>query len=179
MDRLENYITENREFFDDKEPGVGHVTRFERMLDQNASPGKTSLNRGLILKIAAAVLLLLTVSIILFDFRQFRTHHALQNGVSAGLLPSELQETIDYYQNNAEDHLDRFQKLACCGQDTRKLHHLATDELAVLDANTQELEKVLKGNPGDERVQSALIRNQRMKETVMKNMIQKIQNVKQ
>jgi hypothetical protein len=47
-----------------------------------------------------------------------------------------------------------------------------------LDANTSELTKAYRENPDDERITAAIIRNQQMKETITKNMIQQMNQVK-
>ena len=175
MDRLEKLINENREFFDSQEPEIGHFARFEQKLEQNISPEKKSLSRGMVLRIAATIVLLLTVSIFLFDFSHIRLDK--ENMTPSGFT-GELQEAINYYGISAEDQLGQFNKLACCGQDSKKLQSIAATELDALDESTRELEQVLRKNPDDDRVHSAVIRNQQMKETILKNMIQKMQLVK-
>ena len=178
MDSLEKYMKDNRELFEDSEPPAGHFDRFAEKLDQQSVHHQVGMNRSFLLKIAAGLLILLTVTVFLFDFAAQKIRNFAQNDTSGKELPADLQEAVNYYDDAATNHLNNIQKLACCGQDSKKLFSVASGEMDALDANATELKKTLKGNPGDERVQSALIRNQQMKETVMKNMLRKMQNAK-
>jgi hypothetical protein len=178
MDKLEKFVKENHELFEDSEPPLGHFERFEEKLDQQFGPVRVGMNRLFLLKIAAGLLILMTVSVFLFDFAAQRFRDYSQNTLSGKELPDELQEAVNYYDEVAAGHLNKIHTLACCGQDSKKLYSMASGEMDALDANAIELKKTLKENPGDERVQSALIRNQQMKETVMNNIIRKMQNAK-
>lgn len=178
MDKLEKFVNENLDLFDDSEPHAGHFARFEKKLDKATGHNQSHMNRGLLLKIAAGLLILMMVTVITFDFAAQRIRNYTQSAVSGKGLPAELQEAVNYYDGLATNHLTRIQKLACCGQDSRNIYSMASGELDVLDANTAELKKTLNENPGDERVQAALIRSQQMKETVMNNMIRQMKNAK-
>lgn len=178
MDKLEKYVKEHRDLFEDSEPPAGHFDRFEGKLDSQLDNKGFALNRVFLLKIAAGLLILLTVTVFLFDIAVRRISKFAQDNISGKELPAELQEAVNYYDDAATIHLGKIQKLACCGQDTRNLYSMASGELDALDANATELKKTLKENPDDERVQSALIRNQKMKETVMNNMISKMKSAK-
>jgi len=68
MDKLEKFIVENRESFDDAEPMEGHFSRFGEKLNQETIPERFASNRMFFLKIAAGILLLLGVSVFIFDF---------------------------------------------------------------------------------------------------------------
>jgi hypothetical protein len=178
MDKLEKFVKENRDIFDENEPSIGHFDRFEEKLDTRFGYHKTGMNRSFLLKIAAGLIILMTVTVFLFDFAAQHISKYTQNNGQGKNLPAELQDAINYYNDAASDHLNKIQKLACCGQDSHKIYSLASGELDVLDANTAELRNTLKENPGDDRVQSALLRNQRMKETVLNNMISKMKSAK-
>ncbi len=178
MDDLQKYVKENRELFEDSEPTEGHFARFEEKLGSQFDHHRLGMNRSFLLKIAAGLLILLTVTAFLFDFAAQKIRNFAQNNTSGKELQTELQEAVTYYDNAATNHLNKIQKLACCGQDSRKLYSMASGELDALDANATELKNTLKGNPDDERVQSALIRSQQMKETIMNNMIRQMKNAK-
>ena len=177
MDKFEKYVAENRNLFDDSEPPEGHFDRFRDKLE-GQPVARIEMSRSLLLKIAAGLLILLTVSVFIFDFAMNRIRNNFQNNASAKELPADLQEAVNYYDGVAASHLNKIRKLACCGQDSRSLYSMASGELDALDANARELKKACENNPGDERVQSALIRNQQMKETVMNNMIRQMKSAK-
>lgn len=170
MDNLEKFITENRELFDDALPPEGHLSRFESKLDQqNALPGR-SFDRYFLLKIAAGLLILLTVSVYIFDFAANHLSKSLTGENKAAVVSTEIQDAINYYDDAASTKLGQINKLACCGQDTRNIYSMASAELRSLNANSEELKKMLAKNP-DERVQAAIIQNQKMKEKVMSDLV--------
>nr|NQU94018.1 hypothetical protein [Bacteroidota bacterium] len=68
MSFLEEKIKDNRAFFDDKEPGLGHKGRFLGKLDHHEVP-ETRLGRWFaMMKIAAIALLFITASYFIFKF---------------------------------------------------------------------------------------------------------------
>lgn len=174
MDKLEKFITENRESFDDAEPLAGHFSRFEEKLDQQNAHSGIAINKNLLLKIAAIVLILLTVSVYIFDFAANRISGNLSRENRSALVPAEMQDVINYYDDAASAKMGQINKLACCGQDTRKIYSMASDEMNTLNANSAELQKTLSENPGNERIQAAIIQNQQMKEKVMTQLVEQM-----
>jgi hypothetical protein len=177
MDKLEKFIESKRDIFDDHEPSPGHFDRFREKLGMQPETEPREKSRFYFIRVAAVIIVLLTVSVFLFDFAIRWIPGFGGNTASAGELPPDLQEAVSYYNETANTHLGRIQKLACCGQDSHKLYSIASGELTALDANTRELTQTLKEHP-DDRVKAALIRNQQMKETIMKNMIRQMSNAK-
>jgi hypothetical protein len=171
MDKLEEFITENRESFDDAEPLAGHFSRFEEKLDQQQAHSGIAIDKNFLLKIAAGLLILLTVSVYIFDFAANRISKKLSGESRSALVPAEMQDAINYYDAAASAKLGQINKLACCGQDTRKIYSMASDEMKTLNANSAELQKALSENPGNERIQAAIIQNQQMKEKVMDELV--------
>jgi hypothetical protein len=172
MDKLEQFILDNRESFETAEPSPGHFDRFREKLDDRFGQSRTDSNRSLFLKIAAGFLILVAASVFSLDYA---IQWVKDSSGSSASLPSELQEAVNYYDATATEHLNNIQKLACCGQDSHKLYSMASGELKSLDDNSRELTNTLKENP-DERVKDALIRSQQMKEEVMKNVIRQMKN---
>jgi hypothetical protein len=170
MDKLEKFISENRESFDDAEPLAGHFSRFEEKLyRQKAQSG--IFDKNFLLKIAAGLLILLTVSVYIFDFAANRISKNLSGERRSALVQAEMQDAINYYDNAASTKLGQINKLACCGQDIRNIYSMASDEMKTLNANSTELQRTLSENPGNERIQAAIIQNQQMKEKVMDELV--------
>jgi hypothetical protein len=82
-----------------------------------------------------------------------------------------MQDAINYYDAAASTKLGQINKLACCGQNTREIISMATNEMKSLDANSAELQKALSENPGNERIQAAIIQNHQMKDKVMNQFV--------
>lgn len=171
MDKLEKFITKNRESFDDAEPLTGHFSRFEEKLDQQQSHSGFAIDKNFLLKIAAGLLILLTVSVYIFDFAANRLSKNLSGESRSAIISTEMQDAINYYDDAASTKLGQIDKLACCGQDTRKVHSMANNEMNSLNANSAELQKALSENPGNERIQAAIIQNHQMKEKVMNQVV--------
>jgi hypothetical protein len=171
MDKLEKFFDENREAFDEAEPLVGHFSRFEEKLDRQDTHSGVAIDRNFLLKIAAGLLILLTVSAYIFDFAAKRISGSFSVQSKSAVMSSEMQDAINYYDDAASVKLGQINKLACCGQDTRKIYTMASDELKTLSANSTELQKALSENPGNERIQAAIIQNHQMKEKVMNQVI--------
>jgi len=171
MDKLEKFITKNRESFDDAEPLTGHFSRFEEKLDQQQSHSGFAIDKNFLLKIAAGLLILLTVSVYIFDFAANRLSKNLSGESRSAIISTEMQDAINYYDDAASTKLGQIDKLACCGQDTRKVHSMASNEMNSLNANSAELQKALSENPGNERIRAAIIQNHQMKEKVMNQVV--------
>jgi hypothetical protein len=170
MDNLEKFLTENRELFDDADPQAGHFSRFEEKLEQQQLHSGVAVDKYFLLKIAAGLLILLTVSVYIFDFAANHISKSLSGESRAAVVPAEIQDAINYYDDAASTKLRQINKLACCGQDTRKIYTMASAELKSLNANSKELQKALSENP-DERVQAAIIQNNQMKEKIMNEVV--------
>jgi hypothetical protein len=174
MDKLEKFFNENREAFMDEEPSDGHFSRFEEKLLQDGTGREFSGSRFLFLKIAAGLLVLLTVSVFIFDFGAERIFHSAANRQAVSNVPADIRDAVNYYDQAASEGIGTIRKLACCGQDSKNLVDMASSEIKSLDENTAELTKTLREHPGDERIQAALIRNQQMKATVVDHMVNDI-----
>jgi hypothetical protein len=174
MDKLEKFITDNRELFDDAEPLAGHFSRFEEKLDQQRAHSGFAIDKNFLLKIAAGLLILLTVSVYIFDFAANRISKNLAGENRSAIVPAEMQDAINYYDDAASAKLGQIDKLACCGQDTRKVYSMANNEMKSLNANSVELQKALSENPGNERIQAAIIQNHQMKEKIMNQVVDKL-----
>lgn len=160
--------------FDDAEPGAGHFARFEEKM--NASFGRKQRFTGgpVMLRIAAVLLVLLTVSVFVFDFATKRLEKR-----SAGMaMETEVRDAENFYNEAAASRLGDIKRLACCDNQSKEIYSEASGELQKLDANASELRKALRENPNEERIQSALIRNQQMKEKITQNILNKLNNSK-
>jgi hypothetical protein len=150
---------------------AGHFSRFEEKLDQQQAHPEFAINRTFLLKIAAGLLILLSVSVYIFDFAANRFSKSFSGENKSAFVPAEMQDAINYYDDAASTKLGQINKLACCGQDTRKVYSMANNELNSLNANSAELQKALAENPGNERVQAAIIQNHQMKDKVMNQVV--------
>jgi len=178
MDRLEKFIKENEAVFNDSEPAEGHFKRFSKKLERESKVVLIRSRKNLMLRIAAAILLLITGSAILFnlflnrlDLTAFTTSE--DPGISV-----EMQNALQYYDGQTDSRLKEFNRLACCGEEQIHLNKLVSSELNAIDANIEELKQGLINDPQNERIQAAIVQNQKMKSQVLDNMIEQMKKVK-
>lgn len=170
MDKLEKFIVEHRTEWSDQEPADGHFDRFMARLEAEERRNIRPADRFFFLKVAAGLIIVFSVSVLLFDFASSRLfNRSLTSGEAA--IPADIRDAEQYYGRAASEGMGNIQKLACCGQDTKTIRTIADREVQQLDASSAELRQALKQNPGDERIQAALIRTQQMKETVVRQVV--------
>jgi hypothetical protein len=174
MEDLEKYADENLELFNDAEPDPGHFDRFRMKLEQQENRVIHTRNQGLMLKIAAAILIFLTVAVFIFDHSIHGLKNMLQPQSAAVIFPADISDAMQYYAQQASDGIHKINQLAGTGEDAQRLKDITINDLKALDVNTSELEKAYRQNPDDERITSAIIRNQQMKETIINNVIQQM-----
>jgi hypothetical protein len=171
MSDLQKFIRENRDEMNDAEPSAGHFERFAARLEEHPgihSPGRT---RSQMLKVAALVVILITVSVFVFDFATREIRERFAKGNIGSELPVEIREAVQYYDNQAATQLATINKLAAYNNSLGDPGTSALKEIRSLDATTEELKRSLAGNPGNEQILDAIIRNQRMKETMLNTII--------
>ncbi|MEI6454837.1 MAG: hypothetical protein WCO93_00990 [bacterium] len=179
MNNLEKYVRQHREAFDDREPSSGHFERFEVRLD-GAHNGSSRIGRPMILRIAAAILFLITLSAVVYDLKTNALRSGFGMAYSKTELPAEISEAIQYYDILAVKQLKEIDELAGTDQKARDLSLSARREVQSLDNNTVTLKKAFLESPGNERILAALARNQQMKEKVTSTILKQMnQNKKQ
>jgi hypothetical protein len=178
MTNLQKIIRENREEFDDQEPAEGHFDRFAARLEQQPVTRSLPGTPTRMLKIAAVIVILITLSVGVFDLatREIREHFA--NAGQESELPLEIREAVQYYDNQATIQLATINKLAGNQGSAATTGATAMQEIQVLDTSTEDLKKSLAADPGNEHILDAIIRNQQMKETMLNTIITQLSQAK-
>ena len=178
MPKLEKYIHEHLAEFDSNEPDPGHFLRFEQRL--NEKPGKklSGTYRLRLLKIAALIIILISVSVFVFDFATREIRERFSSASAGNDVPLELREAAQYYDNQTNTQMATIHKLAANQEDAISLSASALKEVQSLDAATKELKKSLEEDPGNEHIFDAIIRNQQMKEAMLKTIITQLSQFK-
>jgi hypothetical protein len=171
MSNLEKYISDHQAEFISEEPEQGHFKRFEDRLDGLASPVASAASRPRLLKIAALIIVLISMSVFVFDFatREIRERFAFSDPGSE--LPQEIREAVQYYDSQTSTQIATIRQLAQNQKDGIALGESTMKEIRSLDATTDELKRSFAENPGNEQVLDAIIRNQQMKEAMLNNII--------
>ena len=151
MSKLINFAREHRAEFDELEPSAGHLERFAARLNEQPETLLSGRGRSQALKIAAVIVALITGSIFVFDLvtREIRDRFsAEQQGKE---LPLEIREAIQYYENQSSTQITTIHKLAMARQGADDLVSSAMKNIQGINDATDELEKSLSENPGNEQ----------------------------
>lgn len=178
MKDLEKYVTDNLDLFNDAEPGPDHFEKFRNKLEQQDNKGFNLRRSGLMLKAAAVILIFMTIGVFIFDRSIQGLRNFLIPQTATVVLPADVNDALQYYSQQASQGMNEINQLSGSGEDAQQLKNMALKDLRTLDANTSELTRAYRQNPEDDRITAAIIRNQQMKETVMKNIIQEMSKTK-
>ncbi|MEI7499990.1 MAG: hypothetical protein WCK84_06020 [Bacteroidota bacterium] len=171
MSELEKFINKHQNEFDTNEPDAGHFDRFESRLKEHPEMFRSGLNRSVMLKIAALILILISVSVFIFELATREIKNKFASEKSGSDLPLEIREAVQYYDNQTTAQLGVLGKLASNNKEAFSLSESALKEIGNLDLATTDLKNTLSTNPGNEHILDAIIRNQQMKEVILNNII--------
>ena len=178
MPKLEKYIKEHLAEFNSNEPDPGHFLRFEHRLNEKPGNKLAGIYRLRLLKIAALIIILISVSVFVFDYATREIRERFASGTTGNEVPLELREAAQYYDNQTNTQMATIHKLAENQEDATLLSASALKEVQSLDAATNDLRKSLEENPGNELIFDAMIRNQQMKEAMLKTIITQLSQFK-
>jgi hypothetical protein len=171
MKNLEKFILNNREQFDDADPSPGHFARFQELLEQD-QPRVVSISRSRTwMRVAAVAVVLVTAGMIGYDMLSGRAFNSSNDDLASLAFTVDTQEALDYYTKTTDDRMKEIDRIASECPDGTALKSKALKEAAAFDANHNELALALKENPGNERMEAAMITNQKLKENALNNII--------
>jgi len=166
-DKLEKYILDHREAFDDLEPDPSVWER----IDTRKAP-VIRINWKDIAWKAAAVAAIFVASYFFHDYMASRRQPSSimlgKNGGEASPLVKELIEAEAYYSAQISMKKDEVYRLAASNQEIRNEVDL---ELVDLDRVYNELKEDLKDNADNEEVIEAMIQNYRLKLDILEEML--------
>ena len=166
MDKLEKFIAQNREAFDDGVPGLKVWASIEKELDQG-KPRHTVVVRYL--KIAAAVVCLLMAGGVAGSYA---FHQQSQPSSLADISP-EYAKVEDFYNKQVNQKLNELVAY-------RHVDAVAAD-LEQLDQIMQDLWKELQQAPAgsEEQIIEAMIDNYKVKLEILERVLEKVQSTNQ
>lgn len=171
MNRLEQFIRDRRSDFDGAEPDPGHFARFEARLAEEPPRVVTFRRRYPWMRAAAVAVVLLTAGLAGYEMLSGRAFSRTGDRFAAVVFSEDTQEALDFYAQTTGERMSEIDRLAKDCPDGAQLKNQAVRESAVFDANQEELTLALKENPGNEKVEAAMIRNQKLKEEALSNII--------
>ena len=172
MSQLENKIKSEKAFFDQHEPKPGHRERFIDLLDAEPELLKTNTIGGAWLKIAATLLILISVGFITFNYIAEKKSNA-QN-----ILLIEYNENFEsiltYYDEEAAGKMNEIERLTPDGAQATEIKKAVMNQFEELDISMAAIEKDYSKDPENEKLKAALINNKRNKVKVMDQVIRQL-----
>ena len=120
---------------------------------------------------AAMAVVLVTAGMIGYDLLSGRAFSRGNDDLASIAFTTDTREALEYYSRTTADRMKEIDRIATDCPDGLALKSKALREVAAFDANHQELALALKENPGNERMEAAMIRNQKLKEEALNNII--------
>lgn len=168
MTILENKISKNREHYDAREPESGHLERFADKLDAEFH-GKKSKNNFQIYRIAAGIIIIISVSLLLLF-----QYSSKENTVAAAQLSDELTNVINHYDRLADQKLGDINSCAPNSEEAARIDQLAREQLEKLEKDAEPLKQELAKDESNKRVYGALVTNYRTRIKLLDNIIDKV-----
>lgn len=161
MKKLEEYINNNRDHFDDSQPGRQHEDKFIRMLNEQDTISRgnrfSTINNWL--KVAAIVIALVGLGAGILAIIE-RPMNMPQN--AANQLPAELIEMEQYYTALTEEKIDRIETLAGSGPEATQVKASISEEIKHLNESSKTLKNEYINGNQDERLVDAIRNNYRI-----------------
>ena len=171
MAELEKYIDHHRDEFDADEPSAGHFDRFALMLDE-VGDHQPQLRAGAgFLKIAAIILLFICAGAFVVEFAAKQVMSRFSSPQTSSVLSREITDAMLYYDNQSSDQMAVLQSLTKGHPDAVSTGKTVLAEIQNLDNSARELKNSLLENPGNERIEAALIQNRQMKNVILNTVI--------
>ncbi len=174
---LEQYIRNNRGEFDQPEPDEGHVQRFEKRLSREFSPRRMFLRKySTAYRVAAGLILLIGLSIGLRYAAEYPLAELVETKLVESNLPIEVLEVMNYYSSLSESKLDEIDRYVSSPEEAKRIKEMATQQIQLLEINSQELIQEMNQSGHDDRLQNAILNNQKLKKEVLDNIIEQLKS---
>jgi hypothetical protein len=176
MSFLEKKIADNKAFFDDQPLPEGHLDRFIEKFKQPEIIEAKKENRSRWLKIAAAIVILISGSLILQQISMNQVMHSFFDGYYVIKLSPELEEMFSYYDEITQAQMDEIPQLTSSSDQTQKINEFAQRQLQGINANIAALEKEYAKFPDNEALNEALVNSKKQKAQIVESIVNMLNN---
>ena len=168
--RLEDFIKANKEGFDDLEPGADLWSRIEKQLPPEAAKktNTKTFSLGFVLRVAAAVIVVMGVSFIFF------LHSMQKQEVDLAAINPVYAKQQMHYASLVETKRNELDKIA---QSNPELYKEFSGEIAKMDSTYNKLNSDLANSPNQELVLRAMIRNLQIQTEVLNQQLNVIEQL--
>ena len=166
--RLEDFIKANKQGFDDLEPSADLWSKIEKQLPAEAAKKneKKTFSLGFVLRVAAAVIVVMGVSFMFF------LHSTQKQTVDLAAINPEYAKQQVHYASLVESKRSELDKIA---QSNPELYKEFSGELAKMDSTYNKLNSDLANSPNQELVLRAMIRNLQIQTEVLSQQLNVIE----
>ncbi|WP_295769589.1 hypothetical protein [uncultured Mucilaginibacter sp.] len=174
--RLENFIKNNREEFDDLEPGEDLWARIESRMPASvvempvAKPEVRTFSLGFVLRVAALIIVVMGIGFTLY-LRSTKP----ASGVDLAAINPEYAKQQARYVSLIEDKRSELKELT---KTDPQLYREFSSEINKMEASYKKLKTDLATSPNQERVLRAMIRNLQIQAEVLNQQLQVIEQFK-
>lgn len=169
MKRLEDFIKDNRQQFEDHSPSRQHEDKFLNLLKEQErlrnAERFSNINKWL--KIAAAIIILVGFGVgivAIIDVSPNSEQH------TSDKLPVEIIEMEQYYAVQTQEKLNHIETLAGTGPEATKVKTMLLREIESLNKSSKSLKSEYMGGTRDERLVDAIKNNYR----ILGNLLDKV-----
>ena len=172
MSKLEKKIKEERKYFDPHEPTPGHREKFIDLLDAEPELQQTKSIGNIWLKIAATMLILISIRAVAFNF----ITESKSNAQNVLLIEynEDFQSVLTYYDDKAASKMQEIEKLSPDDEQAYRVKKAVQQQFEDLDISIAAIEKDYQKNPENEKLKAAMINSKRNKVKVMEQVIQQL-----
>lgn len=172
MKNFEENIRKNKRHFDSREPEKDHLARFILKLENDQEKLNRKRSPFFVIKIAASVVVLMAISLFLFNYLQNENSKTQQTQLIS--FSTELDQAMAYYDEVSQVKMNTIEKMVSSSQDPNKIKETAVNSLEDLDIRLAAIEKEYMKNPENEALKAALINNKRKKVEVLDRILLQI-----
>lgn len=177
MFNIEKEIKDNLPYFNDKEPDLGHKNRFAKRLNESLVSKPKRYRTQLVFKVAAALLLLITTSLLIKTLVFNNDIEKLT--ITQIEYSDELYQVQNYYDELALLSFNKIDEFAKSDEEAQKLKNITQRRMDKLDANLAMIEKEYVKNPQCEKLKAAIVVNKKKKVEVVNNIVEQLNNAQQ
>ncbi|WP_342646451.1 hypothetical protein [Mucilaginibacter sp. CSA2-8R] len=169
--RLEKFIIDNREEFDDLEPGAGLWNKIAQQMEPDVvelpkKPEAKTFSLGFVLRVAAIIIVVMAVGFGAYLQSQKST------GVDLAAINPEYAKQQVQYASLIESKRNELKELA---KNDPQLYREFNGEINKMEASYKKLKHDLATSPNQERVLRAMIRNLQIQAEVLNQQLQVIE----
>lgn len=172
MSILEEKIRKNRDILDGAEPADGHLDRFMDKLsalhgEEDARIGRSNSRYW---RVAAVIAVLIGLSLTVYFINPAGT----PGTVTASTLPQEIRDAKMYYNNLADEKLQKINECAVSSSEASYIQKTALEQIDILDSNSVKLEQALQNDQNNKHLINALVRNYKTKADLLSDILNRL-----